>query len=233
MASASRSRSVSSFLLLAAFASSAACSVILNPRDDVARCSNVSDCEEPEDTRFEAVCIADESANIDTTQVEQVCVAQFTTIGCDPMSYDVDNPFRAAVDSRNFSDYACTDTPGVQGCPPEAGVGCQAGLEVNVLGTCDVPGAEIPAINHNAWDVEAQDVKDQFCRGYFCDDTYVCNTEFNRCQPCDPTLEFGKGGCGVVYTQGTESCVYVSPDEVCDAPNSSTNEPIFGDCVLQ
>ena len=118
MASASRSRSVSSFLLLAAFGSSAACSVILNPRDDVARCSNVSDCEEPEDTRFEAVCIADESANIDTTQVEQVCVAQFTTIGCDPMSYDVDNPFRAAVDSRNFSDYACTDTPGVQGCPP-------------------------------------------------------------------------------------------------------------------
>ena len=112
-------------------------------------------------------------------------------------------------------------------------MGCQAGLEVNVLGTCDVPGAEIPAINHNAWDVEAQDVKDQFCRGYFCDDTYVCNTEFNRCQPCYPTLEFGKGGCGVVYTQGTESCVYVSPDEVCDAPNSSTNEPIFGDCVLQ
>lgn len=230
MALASRSRFVSSLLAIAAL-SSTACSVILNPRDDVQRCGNVDDCEQPEDERFEAVCISDENADIDTTRVEQVCVAQFKTIGCDPMGYDVTNPYRLAVESRSFSDYACTDSAGAQGCPPEAGEGCQAGLEVNAFGTCDVPGAEIPAINHNAWDVEAQDVKDQFCRGFFCDDTYVCNTEVNRCQPCDPDAEFGKGGCGVVYTQGVESCVYVSPDDVCDAPASDTKEPIFGDCV--
>ena len=234
MALASRSRIVSSILTAVVLTGSMACSVILNPRDDVQRCGNVDDCDQPADERFEAVCISDENADIDTTVVEQVCVAQFKTIGCDPMNYDVTSAFRIAASGRGFSDYACTDSEGSQGCPPVAGGGCNDGLQVNSVGTCDVPGAAVPAINHNnsTWgDLEAQDVKDQFCRGFFCDDSYVCNNETGSCQECDPELPFGQGGCGDVYTQGTPSCVYVSSDDVCDAPDSSTEEPIFGDCV--
>lgn len=234
MALASRSRFVPSILTAAVLLGSTACSVILNPRDDVQRCGNVDDCDQPADERFEAVCISDESADIDTTVVEQVCVAEFKTIGCDPMNYDVTSAFRIAAEGRSFTAYACTDNEGARGCPPVSGGGCQEGLEINAVGTCDVPGADVPAINHNnnAWgDLQAQDVKDQFCRGFFCDDTYVCNNETGSCQECDPDLPFGQGGCGEVYTQGTPSCVYVSSDDVCDAPDSSTEDPIFGDCI--
>ncbi len=216
---ASRSRTASLILTAAALLGGLGCSVILNPRDDVQRCDNTDECEQPEDQRFEAVCLSDPEADIDTTQVEQVCVAEFKTRNCDPMSFNPGTQFRDLVDSRGFSDYACTDTPGVQGCPPEAGVGCQAGLEINANDTCDVPGAEVPAINLNAsGDLEAQDVKDQYCASFFCDDSYVCNTEGDRavCQPCDPDLPFGEGGCGTVYTQGTPSCVYVQGDALAD-----------------
>lgn len=231
MALASRFRTVSLILVTTALSSSVACSLILNPRDDVQRCGNVDDCETPEDTRFEAVCISDPEANIDTTKVEQVCVAQFRDVNCDPMGYDAEGEFRALVDSRGFLDYACPTAsdppvPGVQGCPPEDG--CAAGLEV-IDGKCDDPNAETPSIDHNSvGGLEAQDVKDQFCRGFFCDEEYVCNTDLNVCEVCDPDKPFGQGGCGKVYTQGTPSCVY-APGE-CAAPASEVDEPIFGDC---
>lgn len=227
MALASRSRLVSSILTVAVLASSAACSVILNPRDDVQRCSNVDDCEVPEDERYEAVCISDESADIDTTVVDQVCVAQFKTIGCD--ATQIRGEFLDAVDSRTFSDYDCTDSLGARGCPPTEEGACAEGLS-NVGGTCDDPNADVPAINlgPSFSELDAQDVKDQFCRGYFCDDSYVCNTETNACQECDPSAPFGQGGCGDVYTQGTPSCVYT---DACDAPMSTTTMPIFGDCI--
>lgn len=233
MALASRSRIVSSILTAVALTSSMACSVILNPRDDVQRCGNSDDCDAPTDNRFEAVCVSDENADIDTTVVEQICVAEFRSISCDPMGYDATHPLRLAVAERSSSDYACADFEGSRGCPPEAGVGCMSGLELNEFGTCDVPGAEVPSIYHSnsMWDVDAQDVKDQFCRGYFCDESFVCNTETNSCQECDPSLPFGQGGCGEVYTQGVPSCVYVSPDDVCDAPDSDIDTPIFGDCL--
>ncbi|MGH1342002.1 MAG: hypothetical protein ACRBN8_10650 [Nannocystales bacterium] len=231
MAIASRFRTVSLILATAALSSSLACSLILNPRDDVQRCGNVDDCDQPEDTRFEAVCVSDEEANIDTTQVEQICVAEFRQVSCDVMGYDAEGEFRALVGSRGFNDYACPDAsdppvPGLQGCPPEDG--CAAGLE-EVDGICDVANSESPAINHNPLGLEAQDVKDQFCRGFFCDESYVCNTAdgINQCEVCDPEKPFGEGGCGTVYTQGTPSCVYSSE---CAAPDSDPNEPIFGDC---
>ena len=234
MAFASRSRIVSLILTSAALSASLGCSVILSPRDDVQRCSNVDDCDEPEDERFEAICISDENADIDSTVVEQVCVAQFKSVTCDPMAFDADDVYRQAIEARGFSDYSCAESAGVRGCPPEAGVGCADGLEVNAVGTCDVPGADVPAINHNnsEWgDLEAQDVKDQFCRGFFCDDSYVCNSDTHTCQACDPELPFGQGGCGEVYSQGTLSCVYVSAEDQCDAPNSDPKDPILGDCV--
>ncbi len=230
MALASRFRTVSLILATAALSSSVACSLILNPRDDVQRCGNVDDCETPEDSRYEAVCISDPDADIDTTQVEQVCVAQFRDVSCDPMGYDQDGEFRALVDSRGFSDYACPTAsdppvPGVRGCPPEDG--CAAGLEV-IDGVCDDPTAPVPSINLNSFsDLDAQDVKDQFCRGFFCDEEYVCNSTLNACERCDPSKPYGEGGCGTVFTQGTQSCVY---DSACAAPDSDVNEPIFGDC---
>ncbi len=236
MAFASRFRTVSLILAAAALSSSLACSLILTPRDDVQRCGNVDDCETPEDTRFEAVCISDPAADIDTTKVEQVCVAQFRSVSCDPMGYDAEGEFRALFDSRTSLDYACPaasdpPVPGVQGCPPEDG--CAAGLEV-IAGVCDDPRAEVPSINLRSVDnLEAQDVKDQFCRSFFCDDEYVCNSAdgINACELCDPTKPFGEGGCGTVYTQGTPSCVYASGEDECAQPDTNAvDRPSFGDC---
>lgn len=231
MALASRFRTVSLILATAALSSSVACSLILNPRDDVQRCGNVDDCETPEDSRYEAVCISDPDADIDTTQVEQVCVAQFRDVRCNPDD-DPTGELAALVDSRSSLDYACPaasdpPVPGVQGCPPEDG--CAAGLEV-IDGVCDDPRAEVPSIRLTSVDnLRAQDVKDQFCRGFFCDEEYVCNSTpgITACEKCDPSKPFGEGGCGTVYTQGTPSCVYSSE---CAAPDSDVNEPIFGDC---
>ena len=235
MALASRSRIVSLIFAAATLASSTACSVILNPDDDgVQRCSNVDDCDAPDDARFEAVCISDPDANIDTTQVDQVCVAQFKTAGCNPSNFEIDSEFRQLAESRGLSDYSCTDFEGSRGCPPEAGVGCNEGLEVNEAGQCDVPGAEFPAINHvTQGELEAQDVKDQYCRGFFCDESYVCNNETSRCQPCDPEAEVGQGGCGVIYTQGNPSCVYTdqSSEAACEERDpDAAFVPTFGNC---
>ncbi len=232
MALASRFRTVSLILATAALGSSLACSLILNPRDDVQRCDNVDDCETPEDSRYQAVCISDEAADIDTTQVDQVCVAEFRVVSCDVMGYEADGEFRALFDSRTSLDYACPaasdpPVPGVQGCPPEDG--CAARLEI-IDGICEDPAAEVSSVNLRSVDnLRAQDVKDQFCRGFFCDDEYVCNSAdgLNACERCDPSKPFGEGGCGTVYTQGTPSCVYSSE---CAAPDSDVNEPIFGDC---
>lgn len=234
MAFASRSRTASLILTAATLLGGLGCSVILNPRDDVQRCENTDDCEQPADKRYEAVCLSDPDANIDTTQVEQVCVAEVKTIGCNPMNASAESPYRDLFDSRGFMDYDCTDFEGAQGCPPESGVGCQAGLEINAMGTCDVPGAAIPAIYLPSFgDLEAQDVKDQYCASFFCDDSYVCNTEDDRhvCQPCDPELPFGQGGCGTVYSQGMPSCVYVQGDALdngCAAPDADATDPLFG-----
>ncbi len=232
MAFASRSRTASLILTAAALLGGLGCSVILNPRDDVQRCENTDDCEQPEDQRYESVCLSDPDANIDTTKVEQVCVAEFKTRGCNPMSSAEDSEYRVLFESRGFSDYTCMDSMGAQGCPPD-GDACAAGLEVNGMGVCDVPGASIPAINLASFtDLDAQDVKDQFCASFFCDDSYVCNTEDDRhvCQPCDPELPFGQGGCGTVYTQGTPSCVYVQGDALDDecAEGDPMAAPIFG-----
>ncbi|MBV1862308.1 MAG: hypothetical protein KUG77_28065 [Nannocystaceae bacterium] len=233
MALASRFRIVSLTLAAAALSSSLACSLILDPRDDVQRCGNVDDCETPADTRFEAVCISDPGADIDTTKVEQVCVAQFREVNCDPMGYDADGEFNTLVESRGFSDYACPaasdpPVPGVQGCPPEDG--CAANLQV-IDGICDDPNAEVPTISLNSFgDLEAQDVKDQFCRGFFCDEEYVCNSTRNACERCDPDKDYGEGGCGMVFTQGVPSCVYASAEGACAAPDAQPDEPVFGDC---
>lgn len=235
MALAPRFRTVSLILATAALSSGLACSLILNPRDDVQRCGNVDDCEVPEDYRYEAVCISDPAADIDTTQVEQVCVAQVRDISCDVMGSDPEGEFRALFDSRSSLDYACPaasdpPVPGVQGCPPEDG--CAAGLEV-INGVCDDPEATVPSINlRSVDDLRAQDVKDQFCRSFFCDDEYVCNSAdgLNACERCDPSKPFGEGGCGTVYTQGTPSCVYTDECPPSDSPVGQSVDPVFGDC---
>ncbi|MEM6290007.1 MAG: hypothetical protein AAGA54_02045 [Myxococcota bacterium] len=237
MPSARRPRSSATLFLIAvaALSSGLACSLILNPRDDVARCSNTDDCPSTDDNRYQAVCKSDPAAGIDTTQVDQICVAEVkTNIGCNPDNFDPDSAYRSLVDSRVFNDYACTDTPGVRGCPPEAGVGCADGLVVNANGQCDTSeDSNDPSINLNTTDFDAQDVKDQFCKSFFCDDAFVCDTTSNNCVKCDPDLPFGEGGCGTVYTQGQPSCVYVLGDELedeCAGPDAQADDPLFGNC---
>lgn len=244
MALARRSRTfVTSTTLttcLIALASGLACSVILNPRDDVQRCGSATDCDETGDARYEAACVSDPEADIDTTRVDQICVAIEKRIGCNPMNYDADHPLRVSSEALDtFARHDCADTPGVRGCPAPTDTGaCADGLVVNQHGFCDTePNPDTPAINLNTigGDLGSQDVLDQFCAGFFCDDEYVCNTadEGFSCERCDPDKPYGEGGCGRVFTQGQPSCIYVSGDALddeCAAPDSDVNDPVFGDC---
>ncbi len=226
MASARRPRSyVTPILTLLALGGGLACSAILAPRDDVQRCGSVDDCEATGDARYVAECVSDPEANIDTTRVDQICVASFRTVGCNPMDFDEEHPYRVAFEGPLVSSerYSCADTPGVRGCPQIAGGGCAEGLVVNANNVCDDPDADVPSINMNAFsELDGQDVLDQFCAGYFCDEEFVCDTTSFGCVKCDPDLPFGEGGCGTVYTQGTPSCVYRDADEdECSSRDSS------------
>jgi hypothetical protein len=114
---------------------------------------------------------------------------------------------------------ACDDAhKGLRGCAPRAtDPTCDDGLEV-IEGLCDDPDAPFPAINPSQVglsDIAGQDVLDQLCRFYFCDQSYICDRTGTKplCRACDPTKPYGMGGCGTLYIQGEPSHVYTSIDE--------------------
>jgi hypothetical protein len=214
-----------------------ACTAILNPRDEVQRCGSPSDCSASGDNRYDVVCVFPEGSNLDSTEVDKICVAELRQPSCDPESYqgNPEHPLIVALADNDTSRYLCAvDQLGLQGCPPRtADNPCNDGLEV-VGGICDVRDSDSPARNLAILaDLEAQDVLDQFCRSFFCDEEFVCDRDSGSvCVPCDPEKPFGKGGCGTVYTAGTPSCIYVDAEDECDAPDSSTDEPNFGECTI-
>lgn len=231
--------------LVASFAWAGACTAILAPKDDVQRCRTVSDCNDTQDNRYVSACKFDDAhSDLDSSKVEKICVATYEpNIGCDETGYmntAEPHPFVAAL-SKCGQAIACDDeNRGAVGCPPPDGEPCNAGLELKQFGTtsyCDDPNAEqpvIPSVGLPGAMLAGQDVRDQFCKSYFCDDSFICGPS-KKCVPCDPEKAYGEGGCGIVYANGGPTPVYVLGEELamgCLGPEASVDMPLFGGMCL-
>ena len=215
-----------------------ACTLILEPDDAVNRCGSPDDCPSTGDNRYVAECRFDPGSDLDSTEVDKVCVAAFKVISCNPMDYPGEggepSPFQAAfADAESFEHLAlCADTPGALGCPPEQGAGCNEGLEVRD-GLCQQPGATAVYGRGRFPDtaLPGQDVLDQFCRSFFCTDEWVCDTDDFTCVRCNDDDPYGQGGCGAVVSENQLSCYYTpNLGEVCDGPDADVMMPVFGNC---
>jgi hypothetical protein len=210
---------ISASLLLAGFTISA-CTAILVPNggdDGVERCNTAADCTELEDNRHIAQCVSGEGQ---PDNVDNVCAPAFDEINCHPDAASggsrFDEIYGEATSNQSKGAYgACIEAnKGKQGCAPRAD-GCDAGLEVvdPERNICDDPDALYPSINPSevgGVEIAGHDVVDQFCRFYFCDDSFVCDPTGSKwiCKPCNPAREFGEGGCGTLFIQGERSPVY-------------------------
>lgn len=229
-------RLASATLLLAGFTISA-CTAFFVPNeksDGVQRCNTTEDCDDPDDNRYIAQCVFGEGQPENS---DKVCAADFDEINCNPEAYSGDHPFVEKYEEVTSNQVKlaygmCSDeTLGMKGCAPGMD-GCDAGLEV-IDGICDDPEALFPAINPSQVggpDIAGQDALDQFCRFYFCDESFVCDTSGSKwiCKECDPGDEFGSGGCGTLYLEGAPSPVYTGLDDAnCDG-KTPTDEVDFG-----
>lgn len=249
-ASAPRSAVSSSLVRLTvltlAFGSAVACTAILKPRDDVQRCGNATECDPTGDNRYVPACRYDDAhQDLDSTKVSKICVADFKPdIGCNPMNYasgeGLKNGYYDLTEKDSCAVLSCTDeNRGKVGCPPPSGGSCDDGLELVSFGSssyCIDPDADqpvIPGASLAAAELDGQHIKDQFCKSYFCDDTFVCNNNTNKCTPCDPDRDYGDGGCGIVFNDGAPAPVYVLGDDLegmCAGPDASTGDVVFGAC---
>lgn len=237
-----RRRILSALSLLAGFSISA-CTAFYVPNEDddgVQRCNTTEDCDDIDDNRYVAQCIfgSDQPENS-----SKVCAVDFDQIGCGEETYPMDHPlsvaFADAVDAKAAYGQCSDENRGKRGCQPLEGE-CDeaAGLVINnATGTCDVPNPTIPALyppSVGGVEIAGQDAKDQFCRWYFCDETFVCAKAGSRelCQPCSGTNpdDYGSGACGQIYIQGEPSTIYTPnlDDANCDGQRN-TSEAVFGD----
>ncbi|EDM79799.1 hypothetical protein PPSIR1_31908 [Plesiocystis pacifica SIR-1] len=210
-------------LLLSSTFAASACTAFFVPGEDddgIVRCNNTDDCPQPDDNRWRSQCVFGEDQDPGS---DKVCAPFFRDdIGCDPEStFTGDSPILAvyedATDANSRVLYvACEEANlGKQGCPPAPGMGCNDGLTPNDSNVCDVEGAEIPAIlptTVGGTDIAGHDVLDQYCRSYFCDESYVCDKNSFRCLPCNSSDPFSEGGCGTLYIQGERSPAYTDLD---------------------
>lgn len=227
------------FLLLAGFTASA-CTAILVPDsndDGVERCNNSADCPDTGDNRYVSQCVR---ADTQSDNSDKVCAPSYGKIECGGMAYGGEHPLAMAYDgavaAKGAYGQCDEENRGKRGCPPMDGGVCNSGLEINNLsGTCDDPNDPIPAIyppDVGGIDIAGQDAKDQFCRWYFCDESFVCAKSGSKelCRPCsgkDPE-NFGDGGCGTLYIQGEPSTLYTSLDGANCSGNRETTEVEFG-----
>ncbi len=118
------------------------------------------------------------------------------------------------------------NTPLVQQCVDLGAPGCIGDLESadrNGVKVC-VPAGDETIFPANAVDptndaekLAFQDLYDQHCRSYFCNDSFVCDRTTFKCVPCDPDGDFGYGGCGQMYIGGALSSHYQTAGELDDA----------------
>ncbi|MCA9718429.1 MAG: hypothetical protein KC468_27410 [Myxococcales bacterium] len=150
------------------------------------------------------------------------------TTGCRPCTEN-------EADNVNFPDTALAQ------CIALGGPGCvDGGTQVDRAGVKICVPAEggddiYPANGEvDGESLEFQDVFDQHCRSFFCDDTFVCDRTTFKCVPCDDELPFASGGCGDLYIGGARSTVYLSQDQLdgaCDpgkAKDSAGAQTEFG-----
>ena len=202
------------------------CNFIFNPEnsDEVIRCKNTTECEQESyfferlgTDRFDANCSAPGGAGGDFTssKTNQVCsVVDKASVSCDPAVF-AKGPFfeaweRAMANAAAYT--ACSgDQLGTLGCAPTFSGTCSTGLSVNGYGVCD-DDMGMPVYAGSDPDLFGQDVKDQHCRSYFCDESFVCNGRTNKCIRCDESKDaigdVGQGACGELAIQGQRSTVY-------------------------
>jgi len=220
--------------MLVAASAGFACTAILNPRDDVQRCNTADDCDATGDPRAIAECRFDpEHMDLDTTEVDKICVAAFRDVSCNPDNYAGQggtHPFRVAFDEANHYQ-PCPDDAIVAGCRPPPAMSCSdADLTENEEGLCDDPDIEGAEYGNGDFGTEKQDVLDAFCQSFFCEADWVCN-EDKQCERCDPELPPGMGGCGTLFVAGAPSCIYPSEDQLdCGDGDTDLDEPRFGNC---
>ena len=217
-----------------ALASGLACTAIFAPHDSVQRCGSADDCDATGDNRYDVVCRFDpDHVGLDSTKVDKICVADFKgNIGCDPGAYanQPDHPFPAKIDQCDDLVLECdAGKLGSLGCAPDMMTGsCDGDLELRD-GICVEEGSnEVVGGPQNI----DQGIADQFCKSFFCDEDFVCDSETSKCVRCDPEAEFGKGGCGLLYANGAPAPFYVLDDldDQCAHGDASTDEPVFGEC---
>jgi hypothetical protein len=218
----------------------AGCTVILMPNDDVERCGNSDDCSPTGDERYVPICtFGEKNTDLDTKAFSAICVADFDrSRNCDPMQAGTMNGLREKSEETACAALACSDeNRGKPGCrPPDGTSDCQFG-EPDDDGFCGDPDADqpiIPAIFLSDNDLEPdQHIRDQFCKSFFCDDTFVCGAQ-GKCQPCDPDRDYGAGGCGIVYSEGAPAKIYVlgsDLEEQCAGGDVEYDDPaVFGEC---
>ncbi len=227
-------------VLASVLGSGGGCTVILKPNDEVERCDNPDDCSPTGDGRYVPICTVDmENDEFDTTQIESICMAEFKSIPCEPTRAGTRNGLREKSGESMCTDLGCSDgNRGKVGCrPPQGTPDCAEGLTLDGDGFCVDPNADqpvIPAVFLDDNDLEPdQHIRDQYCKSYFCDDTFVCSAQ-GRCQPCDPDKDYGAGGCGLVYSEGAPAKIYVlgsALQDQCAGADVNEDQPaVFGEC---
>jgi hypothetical protein len=239
--------------LVVAAAALPGCNFILNPEhsDDILRCGNAIDCEAfPEiadavsSNRVQANCNApssDAGVDISKANENQVCSVVDKEVSCAMASYggtedagnsESDNPYVMAFTTAvsRIGLYVACDVAnlGVRGCKPMNGA-CGSGLAVNRFGVCDDPNADLLAYEANV-ELKGQDVRDQFCRSFFCSEEFACAASDDGktylCRRCDDKKAIGEGGCGDLYFNGVRSTVYTESE--CPA-SSEAKKTSFGE----
>jgi hypothetical protein len=232
-------RAAATAILGAVLGGGLACTAIMTPRDDVDRCSNKDDCPSTGEARFTYECRF-EPIDLDSLNVDKVCVPAFAPQNC-AVPMNPEEPYADLHGKRKRQMYyrACSETPGMQGCRPAPGESCQPGLtprpEDNI---CDDDDPNTPpAFGFYMADFDperfrGQDVKDQYCRNFYCDDEFVCDTD-NQCVRCDPNKKLGEGGCGEIYSNGKPMCTYHRGSEIdaqCRGKTVPAGDAAWGDC---
>ena len=217
------------------------CNFIFNPEnsDDVIRCKNTTECEQQatfrdsiNTGRLDASCGAPGSGGGDFTssKTNQVCsVTDKASVSCIAENLPA-GPYLDAVNAAEASGIytACPgDKRGTLGCPARDDGSCDSGLTSNPFKTCDDNKGAHPLYSVTT-ELALQDVRDQHCRSYFCDDSFVCNNRTSKCQRCDDDLGadgIGRGACGELAFSGMHSSVYQSQEQLESAcPDASTFE---------
>lgn len=220
------------------------CNFIFNPAnsDDVIRCKNATECEQDElfaevlsTKRVDAACKAPQSGSGNFTAAKNnlVCsVIDKASVSCDIANFGAETPVRMAYEeavekSTSLYNSPCTDKLGTLGCPPKAGA-CDVG-EVNDFEVCDDGSGKFPLFAPSM-ELFAQDIADQHCRSYFCDDNFVCNGN-KQCVRCDDGDDLGDGACAEMAVNGKVSTIYIDND--CDEGDvSNADKTRFGDVVV-